>query len=598
MYAVLKCSARGSRLIVLWCVSLFWVAGFASPARAADYLDLQVVRPVMPCDQLAKADLSKVGNSPMAIKSAAVRDTPKGQFCMVVGSIEPATLFEVDLPIDHWTQRFEMNPSNASLIANAGSCAPALNGEFAVAFDNLGHSGGGLRTDTSWTPNLQLRIDFAYRANHETVLAAKALIKAFYGQPQRFSYFVGCSEGGREALTEAQRFPQDFDGISAGSPVAIDSTHNIFFHPWESYVNRRPDGSRILAAGRMHILHDAVLEHCAAAAGLLDGVLLQPTACKFDPSWVQCKAGTSDTSNCLTAEEVGVVENLYAGPGDGKRHHFEIAGFAMGTEHRWGLSTADHVANPEAKEGWQLRRLLAPPESGKTATELEDAFAFNQEWYDKTLTLAPLYNAGNTNLRPFEQHGGKLILWNGAEDLTVQPELSVAYYEGVEKELGAKQTDTFMRLFVVPGVGHCNGGDLAFQLDLLSPLMAWTELHRAPEMIIGGKPAEKSPAANGGGGQNAGQRAGMSGGTGGAWGLHDPFSTAFRPNEFTRPIYAFPYMARYSGKGDPKDAASYERVKSAAPDPQIFDTEAIKLIGPNTQKFYHVDNGQLVPDGK
>ena len=594
-------SFTSSRSIILCGLVLFLLTSFAARSHGADYLDLPVVKPVMTCDQLAGANLSKAAGAAVTVKSSAVTDTPKGQFCRVIGNVEPSILFEVDLPTDRWTQRFEMNPSNASSIANAGACAPALNGDFAVAFSNLGHSGGGMR-DTTWTSDPQLKIDFAYRANHETVLVAKELIKTFYGQPQKFSYFVGCSEGGREALTEAERFPQDFDGVSAGSPVAIDSTHNIFFHPWESYINKRADGSRILVKDRLTILHAAVMEHCAAGAGVLDGVLLQPTACRFDPAWVECKAGATDSSNCLTAEEVKVVEDLYAGPGDGKGHHFEIAGFAMGTEHRWGLSTTDHVANPEAKEGFQMKRLFTSPEADKSQTELEDAFMFSTDWYNKTLALAPLFNAGNTNLRPFEEHGGKLILWNGAQDLTVQPELSVAYYQGVQKVLGEKTTDAFMRLFVVPGVGHCNGGDLAFQLDTLSPLMAWTELHRAPAYIVGGKPVPLQNAQGGGqgggGGQNAAARAGMAGATGGAWGNHNPYGAAFRANEFSRPIYEFPYYARYKGTGDSNDPANYEQVKSTAPVPQVFDTEAAKLIGPATQRFFHIESGKLVADSE
>jgi len=307
-------------------------------------------------------------------------------------------------------------------------------------------------------------------------------------------------------------------------------------------------------------------------------------------------------------EEVGVVENLYKGSGDGAGHHFEISGFPMGSELRWQLSTADHFGDPETKEGFQLKRMLLPPESDKDEVTLENGFAFNQEWFDKILVLAPLYNAGNTNLRPFQERGGKLILWNGAEDLTIQPEISVAYYQGVQKVLGAIQTDMFMRLFVIPGMGHCSGGDIPFQLDLLTPLMAWTELHRAPTMLTGGKAAagQNGPGAGGAGTPNAAGRAGVQGapagaprgGTGGAWGVHSPLATPSRPNEFTRPIYPFPYMARYTGKGDPNDATSYEPVKSAALIPEVFDTEATRLIGPNTQKFYHVENGHLVPDKK
>ena len=575
------------RALVSWTAALFLLAGFGLRSHAEDYLNLPVVKPIMTCDQLAKADLSKAADAPVTIQSVVITDTPAGQFCKVMGNIDPAIIFEVDLPLDHWTQRFEESPANSMMIANAGSCAPALHGEFAVAFNNQGHSGKGLM-DASWTPNLQLRIDFAYRANHVTALVAKALIKAFYGQLQQFSYFVGCSEGGREALTEVQRFPEDFDGVSAGSPIVIDSVHNIFFHPWEAAANKRADGSRVLVGSRMGILHDAVLAHCAASAGVLDGVLLEPTACKFDPAWVQCPAGASDISRCLTAEEVAVVQKLYKGPGDDAGQHFEISGFPMGTEHRWPLSTAEHIGDRETKEGFQIRRLLPPPESDKDTATLENEFAFTQEWFNKTLALAPLYNAANTNLRAFQEHGGKLILWNGAEDMTIQPEISVAYYQGVQKELGPELTDKFMRLFLIPGFGHCGGGDIPFQLDLLTPLMAWTELHRAPAMIVAAKPA-------------AAQEGGILGGPAGPngpWAKRYPYAMANQPNQYTRPVYRFPYIASYKGEGDPNAAESYKPVKSAAPVPELFDTEATRLIGPDTQKFYRVESGQLVPESK
>jgi feruloyl esterase len=559
-------------------VGLALLAGVAVEARAADRLDLPAVKPAISCDQLAKTDLGKVYDYPATITSAVVMDTPRGQFCKVTGKVQQSTLFEVDLPLEHWTQRLLELASNSSAISNAGSCAPAVNGEFAVALNSPSRSTP--REDASWTVDLQLRIESAYRSTHATALAAKALIKAFYGQPQRFAYFMGCSAGGRQAMNEVERFPDDFDGVSAGSPLLIDNQHNIFYHPWESYINKRADGSGILAKSRIGILHDAVMAHCGAVSGALDGVLQQPTACKFNPAWVQCPAGATDTSRCMTKEEVGVVGKLYEGPGDGKGHHFEIAGFSMGSENMWGLSTADHIANPEAKEGWQMKLLLPPPESNKDNATLESEFRFNQEWFEKTLALSPLFNAANTNIRAFEKHGGKLILWNGAEDLTIQPEISVAYYQGVQKEMGAKTTDSFMRLFMIPGFGHCEGGEIPFQFEILTPLMAWTELHRAPTMILAGKPADDAirPSRYGG--------------------ARYPVGSPDLPNIFTRPIFPFPYMAHYSGKGDRNDAASYESVKSAAPVPQRFDTEVMPLIGPNTQKFYHVENGQFAPDRK
>jgi feruloyl esterase len=391
---------------------------------------------------------------------------------------------------------------------------------------------------------------------------------------------MGCSYGGGQGLSEVQRFPVDYDGVSSGSPLIIGAQHNIFYHPWESFINQRADGSRILVKSRIGILHDAVMSHCAAVSGVLDGLLLQPTACTFDPAWVQCKVGATDTSQCLTAEEVGVVDNLYKGPGDGKGHHFELAGFSMGSENMWGLSTADHIANPEAHAGAALKNVLLPPDGDKDMATLESEFRFNQEWYDKTLPRAPLSNSANTNIRPFLKRGGKLILWNGAADLTIQPEVAVAYYQGVQKELGTAATDTFMRLFMIPGFGHCEGGEMPFQFDVLSPLMAWTELHRAPTKIIAGKAVDESPRVTN-------------------YGLdHRPVTTPDQPKAFTRPVFRYPYYARYSGKGDAKDAVSYVAVKSGATIPRQFDTEAILLVAPDNQKFYHVENGQIVPDAK
>jgi feruloyl esterase len=567
--------SRQRRSVVLCGLTLPLFAGLSLPVQADDYLNLPAVRPVRSCPDLQKADLGTMEGVPVTVQSA-VTQTPKGQFCKVAGGIGQITAYEVLLPMEHWTQRL-LQVAATSGVPYAGSCAPALNGEFAVAFIGQGAPG---RANASRESELQSQIDSAYRATHLVTLTAKALIRAFYGQSQRFAYFIGCSAGGGQAMIAVQRHPEDFDGVSAGSPLLISGVHNVFYHPWESTINKRVDGSRILASNRLPILHKAVLEHCAKSAGALDGVLLQPTACRFRRAWVQCRGAAADTSACLTAEEAGVVENLYAGPGDGKGRRFEIGGFAMGSELNWGLSTADHIANPEANTGARIKRLLQPPESDLTAEELQARFAYNQEWFDKISALAPLYASANTNIAPFQRHGGKLILWNGGADLTIQPEVSVAYYQGVQKALGARETDRFMRLFMIPGFGHCAGGEIPFQFDVLTPLMAWTELNRAPERILAGKPA------NGPG--NVVPFAGVK----------NPVAAADVPNAFMRPVFPFPYRARYAGRGDPNDAASYRPVRSAASVPQQFATEAAALFSPDNQRTWHVENGRLVPDAK
>jgi feruloyl esterase len=509
-----------------------------------------------------------------------------------VGNIAPTSAFEINLPIERWTQRFVQGASTNGLrVATAGSCFPATNGEMVMA----GNDKGGGRDDRP-AFDAQKRIAWAYTANHDTAVVAKAVIKAFYGQPPRFSYYVGCSGGGREALIEAQRFPDDFDGISAGAPAMLLSIHNGgFFHGWERRVNHRADGSIILARSRLGILHDAAIAHCAASSGVLDGILQIPSACSFDPAWVQCPAGAPDTSRCLTAEETAVAQKLYEGSSDAAGRRFEMLGFPLGSELRWGLSTAKGPADGQSYPGTDLGFLLDFPASEQGTEMLNKVFDFNDEWYRKLAVLAPLYNGADTNLAPFQKHGGKLILWHGGSDTSVQPESTIAYYQGVQKQLGARLTDTFTRFFLLPGVGHCSGGEGPAQIDVLSPLMAWAELHRAPDAIVVGKPANQNSRVPG---QNAGGGGGDGEGGGGGRGPQYPYPSENQPTVLTRPIYPYPAVARYSGNGDRNDAANYVSVKSSAPVPQTFKTDAVKLFGPNNHQSYHVENGKLVPDRK
>lgn len=626
--------------------ALVFLISFASRAKAEDYLNLPVVKPVVSCDQLGSADLSKAVGKAVTVKSATVTDTPKGKFCKVTGTIAPAVNFEADLPMEHWTQRLAQGGCGAycgnvrATIERAGTCMPALNGEFAVAGDDMGHQGaaGGPGAGPSATPDSifgtdpDKRLDFAYRANHETTLVTKALIKIFYGQPQKFAYFLGCSDGGREALVEAQRYPNDFDGISAGAPVAIINVHNSFFHGWDAAVNKRADGSYILLRPRLSILHAAVLAHCPTLSGVQDGLLENPFGCKFDRAWVECPAGATDTSNCFTPEEAAVAQKLYQGPGDGQGHLFEISGFALGTEMSWNLPAAQRTNGSGGPGGGggggmttnSIKYLLLP----SVASDQDvSGFRYDQEWFHKVGEMgAPLYNAANTDLKPFESHGGKLIMWHGLADTSVPPVISVAYYQGVQKEMGDKTTDSFLRLFLVPGVGHCGGGDGFPQIDTLSPLMAWTELHRAPTEIIASKISNQpqtfgAPGGAGQGGQapragaqaqggpaTAGRAQGPGGpgapggaqaqGGGDGWFSPKPYAEPDKPALASRPVYAYPYVARYTGKGDPKEAANYEPVKVPEKLPLVFETEATTLIGPDNQKFYRVEGDRLVADDK
>jgi hypothetical protein len=401
-----------------------------------------------------------------------------------------------------------------------------------------------------------------------------------------------------------------------------------------------------------------VLAHCPTLSGVADGLLQDPRACVFDPAWVQCADGASDTSKCLSAEEVAVVQKIYQGPADAEGHRFAIGGAQPGSESSWMLPASADAASDAMSGGMASRSLqyLIMPEVDAAAGDLS-TFRFDMATFRRIAALAPLYNATNTNLLPFQQHGGKLILWHGLADTSINPSISVAYYQGVQRQLGEKLTDGFLRLFLLPGIGHCGGGDGYGQVDLLSPLMAWTEMQQAPAQLLAGKssqgagPGAGGPPPGGPGGPGAGgPPPGGPGGPGaggpppggpggpGAGGpppagagdmtagpgapppgmaagpgasddrkqepprMHveampsNPVATAAIKPDATRPVYPYPAIARYTGNGDPDDAANYAPAASPVALPQAFAAPAAELIGPDNQKTWRVVDGKLVAD--
>jgi feruloyl esterase len=554
----------------------------SSPLRAADYASLAVVKPVESCTELGKISLGGVTDKSATVQSATSIDTPKGPFCKVTGTIEPAIRFEVDLPVEHWTQRYLEGGCGGLCgmtrvgVNNASNCAPALNGEFVMAGDDMGHE--SQMGNSAFGADPQQRIDFAYRANHVTTLVAKALIKAFYGQAQKYSYFVGCSDGGREALMEAQRFPDDFDGIAAGDPAALFVIQNSFYHSWWPRSNTRTDNTNILKLAKLQILHDAVVAHCDTLSGVKDGLLQDPRTCNFDPATLQCPAAAADTSKCLSADEVGAMKKIYAGANDGQGDFFTFGAQRAG-------ELLMHMPEAEQAPPWSrgmagqsVMNIILPAVS---PGEADRPFEFTRANFDRMAQLAPLYNATNTNLKPFAAHGGKLILWHGWSDTSITPGISIAYYQGVQQYMGAAQTERFMRLYLLPGVEHCGRGDGYDQVDWLSPLMAWTELKRAPAAVVTGKSMEPQPM--------------MGPPPGGAAAVTTPYARPAPKLAATRPVYPYPYIPHYSGKGDPNDAASYTQAKSPVQLPQDFGNNvALQLFGPDNQKNYGVRDGKLV----
>ena len=487
--------------------------------------------------------------------------------------------------------------------------------------------GGSGNDSGAFGADPQKRIDFAYRGNHATALVAKALIKLFYGQSPRYSYFSGCSDGGREALVEAERYPQDFDGIAAGAPAMNFQVQNSFYHAWQYRSNTDANGKHILIASRLPILHRAAVAACDTLDGLQDGLISDPRACHFDPATVQCAAGASDTTDCLSAAEVEVARKLYAGPTDAAGHHFTVGGPQPGSELQWAgvyvPTTADGNVMSQGAAGAASQYLIFP----EVSVEEGDIpnFQFTQANFAKLAVLHPLYDSTDTDLAAFQKHGNKLLLYHGWSDPHISPLNTIAFYDGVKKQLGDKASDSFMRLFLFPGMGHCGGGDGFSQFDILTPLMNWVEGGAAPDQILAAKVPERQmgppPAAPTPGNMPAGPpgnaAAGAPGGAGAApngrtapMGM-GPRAPGTGPAPLpqpdaqplkTRPVYAYPMVARYTGSGSPDEAANFTAVKSTVVDPAIFAWEGSAFFGADFLKQYAVVNGKLVAtasgDGK
>ncbi len=458
----------------------------AQPAPAADGLKaLPAVAPATPCEALAQTDFSTLADAPTHITSAATEtDAMTGKaFCHVAGFVTPQVRFEMKLPASGWTQRLLMTGCGGLCgmiglrVEHANDCLPARQGELAIVATDMGHEGQG----GAWADKApQLRTDFAYRGVHVVTLAAKAIVAKYYGQKQAYAYFSGCSDGGREALMEAERFPADYDGIAAGAPAANFTVQNSFYHAWDAVSNTGPDGHAILVPARLPVLHAAVLKACAGA----DGIIADPTQCRFDPATIACAPGQAKDA-CLTAAEVEAARRLYAGPHDDKGNRFVVGTLMPGSELAWrGVEvpmTPDGKVPAAMFAEDSVKYLLHVPALPASWTVKDFAFDLNN--FKQITAYNALYGATDPDLSAYFNRGGRLLLWHGWSDPHISPINSIAYYRAVEATLGASATRQAMRFYLFPGLYHCGGGDGLNQFDVLTSIMAWVESGKAPDSL-------------------------------------------------------------------------------------------------------------------
>jgi hypothetical protein len=465
--------------------------------------DSAVIAPATSCATIGQEDFSTLPGASTTILSAmpvSASSNTLGDYpgCEISGLIAPQIQFQLMLPTQHYQGKYLQlgcggycGTDTLSTPAASYGCVPVTTGQFAEATDNEGHSGAVF--SGAFAADLNLRADFGYASEHALAVAAKAIIAAFYGHRPAESYFDGCSQGGHEGLLEAQRYPADFNGIIAGAPASILTPLNIFYQGWNALANTGPGGQPILTAADLAPLHAAVVKACDALDGTKDGLISDPFACHWNPKSIQCTPGQTSTATnfCLTAAQVTTVNKLYNGPTTSSGQLLYPGWELRGSEDNWTPWIVPASGPESTSTDWgiatqTIKYLMNPgAEPDLTINNIQFTTPYFQKLMKET---AGIYDATDPDLTAFRNDGGKLILWQGLADPAISPVGTIAYYQAVQNYMGgAAQTQEFARLFMLPGVAHCGGGDGPDSFNGLGALVNWVEKGQAPTSFVTSK---------------------------------------------------------------------------------------------------------------
>jgi feruloyl esterase len=504
-------------------------------------------------------------------------------FCRVTASLIPTSdstiKIEVWLPETKWNGRFlgtggggfqgvitygelasgiqaGFASTNSDLGTGSSGCNPLYCGSngmtnpLATAFGNPGVPTTGLFGHPE-------RIkDFGFRAIHLMTVRGKEIGKAFYGEHADKAYFAGCSTGGQNALMEAQRFPDDYDGILAGAP-AFNRTH-LHMAGLSLWQDTHASPGRFIQTGQMTLINQAVLAQCVGQDGgaSTDQFLTDPRDCHFDPKALLCTGGKVPPA-CLTADQVTTIQKYYAGTIDPVNGQVINPGAERGneTDNVLALGLAFQERLPEAAFDGLFYWVFGPG-FGQVSSAVNFAnFDFHHDVDTVDDQLAKVLNANSTDLGEFREHGGKLLLYHGWADPLIPSQSSINYFNALvgnngqgfqqasfssDGSPGLRRTQSFARLFMVPGMYHCSGGPGPNTFDALSPLVNWVENGVAPETITATKFVADTPPAV----------------------------------QMTRPLCVYPKVAKYNGSGSTSIAANFTCV---ADEPDFNQTPAPKF---------------------
>ena len=447
-------------------------------------------------------------------------------FCRVEATARPTSdsdiKFEVWIPpAEAWNGKFE-GVGNGGYSGAIGYAAMAigLRRGYAVASTDTGHAGDDMKFGQGHPEKV---IDWAYRSVHVMTETSKLIVRVAQGRFAEHAYFVGCSSGGHQALSEAQRYPDDYDGIVAGDPAnnRIRQTF-AFLHSWIATHDK--DGKPIIPPNKLALLTRSSVEMCDGIDGLKDGVIDDPRRCHFDPAKLLCKG--ADEPTCLTAAQVEAAKKTYDGTKNPRTGEQVFTGWPRGSEgfgDAPGQSWGAYIMNPlePMRVGFFKYFLFHDPNWDYRSIDWERDLAYAEQ-------KMPFMAAVEKDLSPFKKRGGKLLMYTGWSDPVVPPQDTVAYYDAVVKTMGGlEKTREFYRFFLAPGMGHCSGGPGPNQFDHVTALEQWVEKGAAPEKMIA------------------------------------THSTAGKLDR-TRPLCVYPLVARWKGTGSSDEAANFTCVAAPA----------------------------------
>ena len=460
------------------------------PTAGAATASNSMIFPIRPCGHLTSERLLSPTRVPVRFFSARLSNLSGAEYCHVLGEIGTDFYFDLRLPQSTYEGQYVQEGCGGfcgflspSVPLVADDCPAVTGNTLALAVDNEGHA-TTLNTEARWAANnTERRTIFGSTSEHQLAVVAKALIADYYGRDPAYSYFDGCSDGGREALIEAQRYPHDFNGILAGAPANIFVEQIGEESSWNIRVNTGPGGREVLTSEKLSALHAAVVRAC----GQDRGYVLDPRTCNFSPSNIQCHGRVTDA--CLTSAQVRVATLLYRGPSDPAGQSLYPGGEPYGSE----LSWSSWFVKPSSDREWpqdtmayqfaiNLLRYMAYQTDPPSSYSLSQ-FQFTLSGYQKLTALSGLYDAKDPDLSSFAADGGRLVIYQGWADEVIPPFGTVAYYKAVVDTAGGYQaSQTFSRLYMVPAQYHClAGGDPALAgPNLLTPLIDWVEHGTAP----------------------------------------------------------------------------------------------------------------------